>query len=149
MHDDLNELKPIIINATDIQKNLHSQLNIAARSKLLIKSLEIACKSLKRSLVLARQCKKIVNDIHQSKVGIEALHTKEKELIAAIQGSTFISLGSQDEIRNALKLSEKACSVRENLDASNILYEVAIRDAPSLIPLVESAITALRKSAPY
>ena len=70
---------------------------------------------------------------------------REKELISQVRSSNFISMAIQDEIRNALKLSESATTLKQNLDASKLLYKLVLNETEKIYPVVIASMESFEK----
>ena len=101
--------------------------------------------ALTSSISLAKKCYSMVSKIENGKADTGKLSILEKELITHVRSSNFISMAIQDEIRNALKLSESATTLKQNLAASKLLYKLILNEAEKIYPIVIESMESFEK----
>jgi hypothetical protein len=94
---------------------------------------------------LAKECHRIASQVENGKAAISTLSVREKELVTQVRSSNFISMAIQDEIRNALKLSESATTLKQNLDASKLLYKLILTETEKIYPVVIASMESFEK----
>jgi hypothetical protein len=142
-YDMVSELK----QGTDLTVKLRNILmnkDTSSRRQKLAKSLNIMRINLHAAGTSAAKCRQLAQKATRSGQ-IDSLAVEEKNLIALVQKTLFISLAAQEKIVHALKLGSEAQSLPESLAASNILYRVITEVTHELIPVVDQTLRGLRK----
>jgi len=95
---------------------------------------------IEESIVLATECHALAVKAEKGKINLNLLSEKEKKLMKEITTSNFISLAVQDEIRNIIKLSGLATTLKQNIGASKLLYKIILKETRKIRPhIIKSA----------
>ena len=146
LSDVINMLKNAQSETIDMKilfSKIFSSHDVQIRKKKLGLRLEEIQKSVTSGIILANECIALATKITKNKANIQDLSAKESQLTKEIRSSNFISMAVQDEIRNSLKLTEAATNLKENIDASLLLYKLVIRELDKIKPLVQAAAIAI------
>jgi hypothetical protein len=142
---ELETLRPTPLDVQAIFENIFNKHDREVRFKKL-EHIFIELKSaLTSSISLAKECHRIAGQVENGKTTISKLSIREKELITQVRSSNFISMAIQDEIRNALKLSESATTLKQNLDASKLLYKLILKETEKIYPVVIASMESFEK----
>jgi hypothetical protein len=144
-YDMVSELKQDI-DLTVKLKNIMINKDTSGRRQQLAKSLKIMRDNLRAAGISAAKCRHLVQRAIQSGQ-IGSLAAEEKNLIALVQKTLFISLAAQEKIIHALKLGSEAQSLSESLAASNILFRVITEVTSELIPAVDQTLRGLKMNS--
>ena len=142
---ELETLRPAPLDIKAIFESIFTKHDREVRFKKL-ENIFIDLKSaLTSSISLAKECHRIAGQVENGKTTISKLSIREKELITQVRSSNFISMAIQDEIRNALKLSESATTLKQNLDASKLLYKLILKETEKIYPVVLASMESFEK----
>ena len=141
----LETLRPTPVDIQGIFKNIFTAHDQEARFKKLDRVFLEIKSALTSSISLAKECHRIASQVENGKAAIEKLSIREKELVTQVRSSNFISMAIQDEIRNALKLSESATTLKQNLDASKLLYKLILKETEKIYPVVLASMDSFEK----
>ena len=141
----LEALHPTPVDIQGIFKNIFTAHDQEARFKKLERVFVEIKSALTSSISLAKECHSIASQVENGKATISKLSIREKELITQVRSSNFISMAIQDEIRNALKLSESATTLKQNLDASKLLYKLILKETEKIYPVVLASMESFEK----
>jgi hypothetical protein len=83
---------------------------------------------------------------HRSKQQLDLLNKVDQDLRRELKHAGLISLSAQEEIKLALEIGLQTESLTSSINASRLLYEIVIREAKKVLPLVESAMD---RTKPY
>ena len=130
------------IDFTDKLRNILITANTSGRRQQLAESLKIMRVYLHAAGISAAKCRHLAQRaIRSGQIG--SLEAEEKNLIALVQKTLFISLAAQEKIVHAIKLGSEAQSLPESLAASNILFRVITEVTGELIPIVDQTLQSL------
>ena len=141
----LETLRPTPVDIQGIFKNIFTAHDQEARFKKLDNVFIEIKSALTSSISLAKECHRIASQVESGKAAISKLSVREKELVTQVRSSNFISMAIQDEIRNALKLSESATTLKQNLDASKLLYKLILKETEKIYPVVLASMESFEK----
>ncbi len=142
---ELETLRPAPLDIKAIFESIFTKHDREVRFKKL-ENIFIDLKSaLTSSISLAKECHSIASQVENGKATLSKLSIREKELITQVRSSNFISMAIQDEIRNALKLSESATTLKQNLDASKLLYKLILKETEKIYPVVIASMASFEK----
>jgi hypothetical protein len=141
----LETLRPTPVDIQGIFKNIFTAHDQEARFKKLDNVFIEIKSALTSSISLAKECHRIASQVETGKAAISKLSVREKELVTQVRSSNFISMAIQDEIRNALKLSESATTLKQNLDASKLLYKLILKETEKIYPVVLASMESFEK----
>jgi len=141
----LETLRPTPVDIQGIFKNIFTAHDQEARFKKLDNVFIEIKSALSSSISLAKECHRIASQVESGKAAISKLSVREKELVTQVRSSNFISMAIQDEIRNALKLSESATTLKQNLDASKLLYKLILKETEKIYPVVLASMESFEK----
>jgi hypothetical protein len=142
---ELEAMRPTPLDIPEIFRNIFSAIDREARFKKLDNIFVEIKSALTSSIKLAKDCHRIAGQVENGKADMGKLSVREKELITQVRSSNFISMAIQDEIRNALKLSESATTLKQNLDASKLLYKLVLNETEKIYPVVIASMESFEK----
>ncbi len=142
---ELEGIRPTPLDIPEIFRNIFSAIDREARFKKLDNIFVEIKSALTSSIKLAKDCHRIASQVESGKADMGKLSVREKELISQVRSSNFISMAIQDEIRNALKLSESATTLKQNLDASKLLYKLVLNETEKIYPVVIASMESFEK----
>ena len=115
------------------------------RSYVLLKTMEEITKKLNKSIALSIKCFALSKKAEINKNILPELSKIEKKLMHEIKSSNFLSIAVQEELKNAMKLSEVASNLKENLEASRNLYEIIKNQGSLVLPHVEKSTQQIKE----
>jgi|GEM_PF-1434637 len=142
---ELETLRPAPLDIKGIFENIFAKHEREVRFKKLDHVFVEIKSALASSISLAKECHSIASQVENGKATLSKLSIREKELITQVRSSNFISMAIQDEIRNALKLSESATTLKQNLDASKLLYKLILKETEKIYPVVIASMESFEK----
>jgi len=141
----LNKNNSPILKKDELFQSVFESVDKQARFTLLKNALNEISQTLTNSVNLAKECHALADKVGKRKADLISLSNKEIELTKQIKTSNFISIAVQDQIRNVLRLSENAITIKQNLGASKLLYKLVIKEAKTMQPYINTAIDDLSK----
>ena len=128
-----------LLNKEQIFADIFQSVDKKTRFEKLNTVLNEIDSALRCSITLAKECHALAVAVERGKLDASDLSIKEKYLIKEIKTSNFISIAMQHEIQSAVRLSESAKSLKENLGASKLLYKLVLRESKKILPFVKKS----------
>ena len=141
----INEVEQNSIHQLDIPtmfRKVFSEIDRETRYNKLQKALKNIISALSDTITIAKSCHQIATMVESGRSDTNRLSAREKQLIDRVKGSNFVSMAIQGEIRNIVKLSESATTLKQNLDASKLLYKLILSEAQKIFPVVEASMAS-------
>ena len=140
----IKEISPIIEKKIIFDK-IFTSVEKEERSSALLKTLDEITKKLNKSIKLSEKCSLLSHKSEINKNNLPELSRTEKELMRQIRSSNFLSIAVQEELKNAMKLSDVATNMKENLEASRNLYEIFRSQGSLVLPFVEKSTKRIKE----
>jgi hypothetical protein len=121
-----------------------ANVDVNGRRKFLKARLHSVKISLQESYSLASRCQQIAVKTNPNPKLLASLSQLEKELIAAVKNSSFISISMQNALEKAILLTSKSKTMQENLNASLALYDLIINEAPRILARVNVSLGKMK-----
>ena len=130
----------------NIFQDVRINLDVSARRVTLKRKLDHIRSTLAKCSSISKRGRAVALNAHRSKQQLDLLNKVDQDLRRELKHAGLISLSAQEEIKLALEIGLQTESLTSSINASRLLYEIVIREAKKVLPLVESA---LDRTKPY
>ena len=144
MAEQINADFPDPIDIPDAIQACLQSVDVKGRRNTLKARLNSVKASLQESYSLANRCQKIAVKTNPNPKLLASLSQLEKELIAAVKNSSFISISMQNALGKAILLTAKSKTMQENLNASLALYDLISNEAPRILARVNATLGKMK-----
>jgi hypothetical protein len=88
----------------------------------------------------AKKCQQIILNKQTTEKNRHTLNRLEQNLIKLMKRVPAISLPNQQQIQQAMTMSDDAGTVQENFGAVSLIYDAVLRTSAQIIPLIEKGL---------
>ena len=114
--------------------------NNAVRRKLIRKKLFAMQNDMLEAVRTAKKCQQIILNKQTTEKNRHTLNRLEQNLIKLMKRVPAISLPNQQQIQQAMTMSDDAGTVQENFGAVSLIYDAVLRTSAQIIPLIEKGL---------
>lgn len=140
----INAEIPEPLPVRSLLQNCLANVNVNNRRKILKARLMSVKSSLQESYSLGNRCRQIALKPQPNPQQLASLSKLEKELIAEVKNSSFISISMQNALEKAVLLASKSTTMQDNLNASLAMYDLIIHETPRILARVNATLDKMK-----